>query len=320
MSMTTLATIESLWASLSNGDQFPAHTRVSPDLALDLFAQVDGERRVGLLAVSAKPGLKTPAYAAVEVVIGQRTDGRWATSVSLCQAQLYALFAAMCTQIVEQGANAAAGTNASEHMLIQLAQWHRLLALGPDGLLSREEQLGLQGELVVLSAAIERFGLEVAMQGWKGPDDAAQDFALPCGFVEVKTLRSGVQFLTISSFEQLDVGESQLGLAVVELSESAKGTGGESLQHAVENVRRLAADSPKAAMVFEGQLQKAGYVDRDEYGETEYRTASVRWFAVEAAFPRLVRSQLPPPIHSGQYRLLLKGIDRFETSPFQFHG
>lgn len=316
--MTT--SIESLWLNLSGGNSLPAQTRVAADHPLDLFAQIDGQHRFGLLAISEDRPDSVPKYAAVEISLGQRADGRWATSLSLAQPTLQPMFATMCGQIVDQGRDVPPATNAGVFMLTQVARWHRLLALGPDGLLSAEEQQGLLGELEILRLAVDRFGPEAATQGWNGPDDAPQDFELPCGLIEVKTVQAGVPLIKISSLEQLDVDDGRLCIAVVDIARCAAGTGGVSLGVAVALLRDALTSSPEALQRLEDQLQKAGYVDREEYRTAEYRVTRVRWFAVENGFPRLARSRLPPAISGGRYQLQITGLANFEVNPFADHG
>lgn len=312
--------VEGLWQTLGASGSVPVHTRVAADHPLDLFAQIDAQHRVGLLAISAdKPGT-VPKYAAVDLAVGQRADGQWATSLSLAQQGLLPMFALMCEQIIDQGRRVSPGTCAGDFVLSQVARWHRLLALGSDGRLSAEEQQGLFGELEILRLAIDRFGSEAAAMGWKGPDDAPQDFDLPSGLVEVKTVQAGVPSFNISSLEQLDVDGGRLCIAVVDIVRCAVGTGGASLHAAVEALRDMLTCNPIALRHFEEQLQKAGYVDRDEYRAVEYRMTRVRWFVVRDDFPRLARSRLPASIAGGRYQLLIAALASFETNTFADDG
>jgi Putative PD-(D/E)XK family member, (DUF4420) len=307
--------IDDLWKALDVGTSFPAHRRISQDHPLDLFAQIDAAGRVGLLAISGPEPGTVPAYSAVEVAVGRRGDGQWATSLSLKQGVLRRMFSAMCDEIVSEGRNASPGSDASTFMLQLLARWHRLLALGPDGLLSQKEQLGLLGEVTFLSTAIGHFGAEIAVAGWNGPHDSPQDFSLPCGFVEVKAVRTGSPEVGISSLEQLDIDVNALSLVVYELSPCAPATGGNSLASAVAAVRTSIGDSVQASAAFEGLLYQAGYVDRREYSEQEFRTFRARRFSITDDFPRLRRSALPLAVSEARYRLLLAGLDRFESDP-----
>ena len=307
--------IESLWAELAGALPLPVHRRVSSDHPLDLFAQLDGHKRVGLLAISDEcPGM-VPTYASVDVSLGRRADGKWATSMSLKQPILRPMFAAMCDEIVQQGMNARASTQAGIFVLQLLSRWQRLLALGPDGILSLQEQLGLMGELTVLSKAIDRFGSQRAVAGWLGPLDAPQDFLLPSGFVEVKAIHTGSAEVRISSLEQLDISSDALSLAVCEFSSCAASTGGHSLASLVDVIRTKVVDQAEAADGFEGLLRHAGFTDRTEYGESELRLNRMRWLSVTEGFPRLQRSKLPQAVSAGKYKLLLDSLESFETLP-----
>lgn len=306
--------IESQWAELAGALPLPVHRRVSPHHPLDLFAQLDSQERVGLLAISEESPGTVPTYAAVDVSLGLRGDGKWATSISLKQPILRPMFAAMCDEIVQQGMKAKSGTQAGGFVLQLLARWQRLLALGPDGLLSAQAQLGLLGELSVLSKAIDRFGSQLAVDGWLGPLDAPQDFQLPCGFVEVKAIRYGSPEIRISSHEQLDISSDALTLAVCEFAPCSPGTGGHSLASLVTVIRTKIIDQAQAADTFEGLLRQAGFTDRIEYVQDEFRLLRMRWFSVTSDFPRLQRSKLPQAISNGKYRLLLDSLEPFETA------
>lgn len=311
--------IEEAWNRLEQGDRLPAQIRVAPDHPMDLFAHLDEHRRPGLVALSGEEPDTIPAYSAVEVHAGHRADGQWAVSLALTQQALRPMFAAMCNQIVSLGRNAGPGSDPATFMLGQVARWHRLLALGPNGLLSAEEQQGLFGELVVLSAAVERLG-PIAAQGWIGPDDAPQDFDFPDGPVEVKTVKAGQAAIRISSAEQLDVDGGHLRLVVVDVVEAAPGTGGTSLARQVAELREQLTPDPASLQCFEDQLQKAGYVDREEYGRPELRVTRARWFAVREDFPRLVRSRLPVAIGETRYQLQLASLSPFEINPLDAHA
>lgn len=313
-------TIEGVWSTLLGGSVRPTHTGVFPGYPIELYAQLDVQGRPGLLALSDTKPAKPPAYSAFDIVVGRRTDGRWATSLSLAQEALRIQFATMCEKVVTLGASCGRNTDACSFLLQQVARWHRMLALGPDGLLTGEEQRGLLGELVVLEAAIERFGSTLAVFSWLGPDDAPQDFMLPASPVEVKTIIAGGQRVKISSLLQLDIADGSLCLAVVELVHCERGTGGTSLARHVHTVRHRLADDVHALEKFEVQLGSALYADRVEYDEIEFRVAKVRWFQVGAGFPKLARSDVPLPILEARYELLVSAISQFEVNAFNDHG
>lgn len=79
-------------------------------------------------------------------------------------------------------------------------------------------------------------------------------------------------------------------------------------------VRERVVDHVEVADTFEGLLRQAGFTDRSEYAQEEFRHLRTRWFSVTAEFPRLQRSKLPQAISAGKYRLLLENLEAFETS------
>lgn len=311
--------IEEAWRSLSSGQIRPAHVAASAGYPVQLYVQIDIADRPGLLAISAAAPDRLPAYSAFEVTVGVRADGRWALSLSLVQPTLRSQFAAMCEKIVEQGALQPDSVDAGGFLIQQIARWHRMLAIGPDGLLTVEEQRGLFGELLVLDAAMARFGQDEALQGWVGPDDAPQDFAFAASFVEVKTVIAGTPLVSISSFDQLDISGGSLALAVVEIVQCAKATGGQSLKGLVATLDHQLGENADSRTRLADQLAKAGYRERAEYDEVEYRVVRTRWFTVGGSFPRLCRSALPLSIVDGRYRILLSAITDHETDAFGDH-
>jgi hypothetical protein len=317
---TMMSMIEEAWNSLRAGQIRPAHVAASTDYPIQLYAQIDTTDRPGLLAIADAEPDRLPAYASFEVTLGLRTDGRWALSLALTQTALRSQFAAMCDKILEQGARQAPSTDAGAFLVKQVARWHRMLAVGSDGLLTSQEQRGLFGELVVLEAAMLPIGEDVSVQAWVGPDDAPQDFAFAFSFVEVKTVIAGTPTIKISSLDQLDITNGALSLAVVEIVECAKSTGGLSLQGLVAKLKKRLEGNVSARTRMDDQLAKAGYADREEYGEVEYRVLRTRWFKVEAGFPRLCRSELPLPIVDGTYRILLSAIASYESDAFGNYG
>ncbi|WP_290644284.1 PD-(D/E)XK motif protein [Aquabacterium sp.] len=305
--------IESHWQDLQGVTPLPAHRRLNADSKLDLFAQVDSQGQPGLLAISRDHPGTCPAYTSVEVSIARRQDGAWATSLSLTQPSLIAIFAAMCNEIAREGLQESMEANAGTFMLRLLARWQRLLALGADGLLSQEAALGLHGELSLLLNAIDQFGTSTAVNGWTGPKDAPQDFLLPPGFIEVKSIRSGSPEIKISSLEQLDGGNGSITLHVREYANSIHGTGGTSLGQTVRQVRDKLKDDPTAALQFEALLKEAGYTDRSEYFVEELRLTRTTWYKVDEMFPCLPRSKVPASITKGRYSLQLAQLDAFIT-------
>jgi hypothetical protein len=71
-----------------------------------------------------------------------------------------------------------------------------------NGLLTREQQRGLIGELWFLDRiAIPKLGPRAAIEAWHGQEGSPKDFWFDKGCLEVKTSGAGAEKIEISSIE-----------------------------------------------------------------------------------------------------------------------
>ena len=99
-----------------------------------------------------------------------------------------------------------AGASTGRVRLVQnvLAKWRRFWSGVNQGLLSTEQQLGLFGELWFLSRWLgPSVGMQKAVQMWRGPVHARNDFELPGVGIEVKTTGRVDAAYIIHGLEQL---------------------------------------------------------------------------------------------------------------------
>ena len=302
--------IDALWSDLRSQVVLPVHRRLSADSGMELYAQLDELRREGLLAISAVKPKPVPEFSSVDVQVRARADGQWATSVSLTESSLKPLFTTMCDEILRD-ASLAAPADAGAFLLASLLRWQKLLALGTHGLLSESAQAGLFGELHLLRQAVESFEAGVALDAWVGPVDAPQDFSLPFGLVEVKSVKVGARELSISSIDQLDVEGHPLFLVVVQLSTATREGTGLTLYGMISGIRELLATDIPAATEFERKLVSVGYRDSAAYDQRVLSVSSEQWYRVGEGFPRLLRRNVAPEITAAVYRISLAAIGVF---------
>lgn len=78
----------------------------------------------------------------------------------------------------------------------------------------------------------------------------------------------------------------------------------------------MLSKNPAALQKFEVLLFQTGYVEREEYGEHNYRLAETKKFTVDKTFPRLTKNNLPPSIVEASYALNLREFeDEFLNEP-----
>ncbi len=298
-----MTSIADLWSRVAGGGAGGAQ-RVDDLHPCDLYVAVDPAGRPGLLLVTEERPPQPPVFEVVDVEIGQRADQRWTTGVWLSAPDLRRPFASLCRDAIDAlrsvGPRGSAG-----YLLAHLMRWRRLLA-GGTGLLADHELRGLLGELIVLRRCLPLWPASTVLLGWAGPLGGHQDIVLPGLRLEVKTARPGASTVKISSLDQLDVSDARLLLSVVTLAPATE-SDGRAASAFVEDIRSdlLSAHESGALLELERRLDRGGYDGAPGYDQIFFRLESVRHFAVEDDFPRLLRSTAPPGIDDCVYSVEL---------------
>jgi hypothetical protein len=212
-----------------------------------------------------------------------------------------------------------AGASIGRVRLVQnvLAKWRRFWSSIAQGVLSKQEQLGLFGELWFLNRWLApALGASAAVTMWRGPAGARNDFEAPGLAIEVKTTGRVDGAHIIHGLDQLlEPPEGQLMLFSLIVREEASGT--ESLPAQVAEARRLIADDYALQSQFDALIYAAGYDDRlaTEYGKLALRIRDTGLYKVAEDFPRLIPSSLvggvPPGVGAIDYELRLDAAGKW---------
>ena len=198
--------------------------------------------------------------------------------------------------------------------LARLSDWQRILMRLAPGVLSRENQQGLWGELWTLrEVAGPVTGFSTAVRAWRGPLGADQDIQLPGAALEVKTSTAhALERLMIASERQLDVSQD-IQLALIALSLDARPDHGETLPEMVRKARSAAADAG-CLQPLDERLQLYGYRDEDadSYADVGYTVRSRMQFRVADNFPRVVSGDLKPGVTDVRYSVAVAACAPFQ--------
>lgn len=181
-----------------------------------------------------------------------------------------------------------------------LDRWRRFWFGDRDGL-SRDEQLGLVGELWTLLEWVPTFSVG-ALAAWQGPDGGRHDFVTDTVSVEVKTAgaATGPVIHRISRLDQLDEpGGGQLYL--LSLRAVADPSGTDSLDALLTRTRDVAArTSPSCTGLLHERLNALG-IAPDETGRylEPLRIAGQELYRVSGDFPRLTQATFDPRLPPG---------------------
>lgn len=204
---------------------------------------------------------------------------------------------------------ASSGPQQVRRFLGRVHAWQEFMRKGTQSL-SPEAEIGLVGELTVLTALIA-CGLAPAncIEAWVGPLDAVQDFELGTGALEVKTTLSTSGFpAKIGSLEQLDDAIRQpLFLAGVRLRQT---TEGQSLPAVVAALRLAIHGDAEAERRLCDRLIAVGFFETqaDRYPR-QFAFTGMRVMRIGERFPRLTTGSVPVGIARAAYEIDLDKVE-----------
>lgn len=304
--------------------QAPAGERLTARIAMpgrrdDVYIAVDSARRryvlVGIpfgephdLAERASRGI---AVQTVEMNVGAGQP-EYFVEVACLEPQGHAALDVVIVELVDA---LSAGASIGRVRLVQnvLAKWRRFWSGVNQGLMSKEQQLGLFGELWFLSRWLSpSISASKAVQMWRGPIGARHDFEMSSVGIEVKTTGRLDAAHVIHGLEQLL--EPQGGsLFLFSLAVRDEASGIVSLPNVVQEMRNRLAEDFATLSQFDSTLYASGYDDQHaaEYAKLVLRVRSEEFYRVSGEFPRLIPSSIVGGLSVGvsavNYELRLDG-------------
>lgn len=317
--------LEKVWQVLEDDTRGPdrsgrAQRRLSPTGRRDFFLGLDMQTMNRMLilkvaATSLTEQIETEDTYGLVVRIALRESNTSEAEVALVliddeRQDIFDLLVQDLVDASEQPVDEAEGVR---RFLARLSDWQQLLRhLGPHGL-SREAQQGLWGELWALREMVAPVtGLCEAVQAWRGPMGADQDFQLSGLCAEVKTsAASTLDRVEISNERQLEA-PSDMVLLLVALSVDARPSYGETLPETVRALRSEAS-SLGCLRALDARLELSGYKGEHaaSYEGVGYAVLSFTPFRVEEGFPRIVSSDLRTGVGNVRYSISTAASARF---------
>jgi hypothetical protein len=305
MSAAWQKTLRAAWSALA---ATPAKTRtyrtrtLSPDCPMDVYAALRAldDAPCLLIRCDAPEG---SLFELGGMRLSVDRDEQCALLVlSLEDASQRDLFTTLCADAVD-----AAGSEPEQALSrfhARLDAWRRFLRESRSGL-SREETVGLIGELLILECLLALHSN--LLTSWKAPDQALHDFERNGHALEIKTSHGPSSRVHISTLDQLDTaGLRRLDLVHVRLLDDPEGR---TLADLVDALRNLLPDEGFAQSLGNALIRR-GLNPNDEIARTTLRTSlrSIDLYTVDDDFPRMLRSSVPLAIAEASYALELRAI------------
>lgn len=178
-------------------------------------------------------------------------------------------------------------------------------------ILSGPEQIGLAGELILMTMLIKK-GIEesTVVRAWKGSEKSHHDFQLPSTTIEVKaTTAHNIDTISISSLRQLDETGTKT-LFLVQVVMDSHDHGDQTLPLLVRGIRELLAIHPVDRLEFEEKILQSRYRDTDgpHYAKQSFVIRKVRVFPVDENFPKLTHTTVPEAVLEATYKISLGSV------------
>lgn len=302
--MISMEMLEQRWSSIVPQKGKSIARRADPSHPLDFFVGYSEDQRMQLLLIAdAVPQLPASSK---QIIINarQRSDGKYAICFTLQTFSLRDTFIPLCWDIINCTSDAYSPSAGIETAIRRFGIWMIMLAKGHDKGLSKESAKGLLGELIVLNNyCIPKYGANKAINGWLGPLRADRDFEYEDIWVEVKTVSSEADTVSISSYDQLDIDQKGV-LLVQRLDKSSiTDTAGTSLRIMIEKILEAVAGNENASAILRTRLMLSGYRDDDPTIDDMYLDNGNAKYLVSDGFPRIRKRQIPEEIVNGTYSL-----------------
>ncbi|RWN66683.1 MAG: PD-(D/E)XK motif protein [Mesorhizobium sp.] len=216
------------------------------------------------------------------------------------------LFTNICADVVA-AAIEADPVDALAQFFSRLDAWRQFLRDRRSGL-SREEAVGLLGELIVMEQLLAS---DAHLQTvWEAPDDGLHDFLRNGHALEVKTSLGPSSNVRIANLDQLEPsGLARLDLLHVRLIEAPDGR---SIHDLIMSISSRLPDEV-ARRVFGNALLRRGLMPDDDVTRSTPRVKlrAIDGYTVTEDFPRLVRAAVPAAITDANYTLDLRALVTF---------
>lgn len=259
----------------------------------------------------------------LDVVLASGEMGEFELRLRLIDSAQVDIFKALCANLMSATEKLQRGQDRAglETTLSRLSRWQELLRSRRVDILSRNQIIGLWGELLFFrDLFLRHLSPHEALSSWRGSFGDEQDFILGGWLIEIKTqLSSSDRKIQISSAEQLDTVSGQIFLCHQIIGPAGKeDLQSMTLNDLVDNVMARMGKNTAALDVFLSILIEFGYMKRSEYDVEKWILNERRYYQIGDGFPAIKASELVSGIMEVKYSIKTESISDFLVAEDQF--
>ena len=249
----------------------------------------------------------------LEVIFTQSSYGA-RIGISLTDELLFKSFAVMCFDIAERSKGAKTLERSFMIALDCLRDWSELFKRKGKIGLTRNEVIGLWGELYTLESILQSNIANDALivQGWRGPNGDQRDIGFNKNRIEIKSqLSTQAISLRITSLDQLDDGGNNLKLVLNRISPSDKGF---SVVELTQRLLERLESNGIAHADFERKIILAGHSEDQDVCNEKFDLDERLIYEVSGNFPKLTLSNVPVGITAAEYLISGAAITSYQIN------
>ncbi|MBB6698359.1 PD-(D/E)XK motif protein [Clostridium algidicarnis] len=284
--------------------------RVDRNHHIDIFLGYNEKGFATMVIITEGNIQKIDSSRSIEVRMFNKNASEVTITFSLLDNDKETMFYKFCDDIIESSRKVSK-ENCIKFIVSRWDKWRSMFKRSTNELLSENQIIGLLGELIFLrNFMIPKFGYEMSIKAWMGPEKAHKDFEIGDTWYEVKTIRQGGLTVKISSVEQLASKiKGHLEVIILDIT-NEEVDNAISLNTYIDGIQQEITEF-ESYYLFAEKLRCIGYFDDEEYNNYKFKYITTKSYSVEGDFPRILEDELKPGIVKLSYDILIKDIDEY---------
>ena len=282
--------------------------------ALKIFYGInsEGHYRIAFLSTIIPP--KFGSTKTLKIYQGQESENVYWTCLDLVDHHAKQVFYSLCNDLVDAIVDEESEENALVLLKNRYFAW-RLMFKKSKASITEERVKGLFGEMYfLLNYMTPKYGIDVAINSWSGPDGASKDFSKDMDWYEVKTTSSTATTVKISSISQLSSNtKGYLTIIKLEKMSDEYRDGQSSISELFTNIlQNIKTDGLKEKFI--AKLVAYGFDISDENIKLNFKTIDMQMYIVDENFPRLKETDIKfQEITKMTYELIINTLDKYKV-------
>jgi hypothetical protein len=304
------------WENISSSGHAAGRLRVYPDHLLDFFISysLSGHREMVIEAKGLSNNFNDlPSFENLDLVFNQTNTGI-SIGLALTDSELVKSFSVMCYDIAERSRRGESIEAAAVIVVECLRSWAALLKRRGKIGLTRNEAIGLWGELSTIDALLSEKNIKESpiIFGWRGPNGDQRDIGYNNTRIEVKAQLSTQSIgLKITSLDQLDDRGDHLKVVLNRISPSETGI---SITNLIGKIQEILTTNRLAQSEFDRKVMLAEFDSNLDVCQELFGLDERIIFDVRDGFPRLIPSTVASGIKNTSYEISGSSILQYQIS------